>query len=460
MARNLPAALIAALTLLLAPAAQGAKKMDTYRSKDCGGKAVTWKIGYRLYWKDSEGRTIDRNQNEGFFTRFALQEAKQFAERVAAYSQCGVRVEIDVWDMEDTLWQAHDGQAFKFDAQNRLLPVGAPDALEFRESNDYDLAFFRMPRTYRERYSGTTQGRDVELPQQSNVPFGPSAGLLMHEFLHTAEFFYTGKIVQGFPKGGVHGSCNYRQHFPQCSEQVDEQFFAAFMRGEVPEGGGRFSGIRPAEWKQFGRPRAPGSGGHASQDGHLEPPDEPLYQPELRLERDGNVLIGDTGADGQVELTLYDAASGRLVKRRRFDGSFQLALTGGDYLACLYFPGDALFGAAQRCERVTVTRKLNRFLDVRRDGFGRGILTARRHAVGRSAVLYWLLFRCSGPVSNLECKERVVTRRIRLRRKQTIVAPKLRPRENAIAVDVEVREFRSGGVLWATTPGVGAIWVK
>lgn len=462
MTRILPAALAALLTLLLSPTALAAKKIDTFRSsKDCGDKAVTWKIGYRFYWKDSEGRTLDRDTNLGkFFTNYALNEAKTFAQRVPEHSDCGVQVVLDVWDMEDAAWQAHDGSTFK-GQDGRLVLLGAPDAEDFRAQNDYDVAFYRVPRSGREAYSGRTQGLDVEMPMQTNVAYGPQVGLLFHEWLHTAEFFLTGKIAQGFPNGGVHGACNYRQYFPQCG-YVDEQYFAAMMKGQVPEAGGRFSGIKVDEWKKFGRPRAPGASASPSQGETMEPPFEPAFEPRLSLEQDGRTLIGNATASGPLLVTLHDPDTGEVLRSREVEGSFELALEGGEYIACLYFAGDALFSSAQRCERVVVARPLDRFLDVDKGRFGRATLTARGPALGRRALLRWTFVKCKlDRSSDISCAERVVMRSRRLKRSQELRAPKSRKGEQGVALDVLVGEFAAGGKLYETTPGgVGTYWIK
>lgn len=465
------------LAALAAAPAGAATKIATYQSKDCGSKAVTWRIGYRFYWKDSEGRTIERETNLGkLFTNYALDQAKAFAERVAEYSHCGVRVQMDIWDMEGAVWQAHDGNPFVGGPDSGYVLKGAPDANAFRAQNDYDMAFYRVPQTGRENYSGKTQGADVEMPMQKDVEYGPQTGLLFHEWLHGVEFFYTGKIAQGFPRGGVHGACNYRQYFQNCG-YADEQYFAAMMRGEVPEGGGRFSGIKVEEWKKFGRPRAPVGLAGGDEEPYVGgvPPEEPRFEPTLTLEQVGRRVVGNSGVAGGAEFTLVDATSGRVAIRRSVTGSFEIEVPGGDYVACLYYGGDSYFSPSQVCERIEVARLLNELIELKeRKKFGRALLSARGPARGARAELVWKFLKCTEseeppppiPLPRraerraVTCSSREVVRRVELGRERKLRAPKPRKSEKELLLDVAVPTFESGGKLYETEPGIGAYWSR
>lgn len=468
--RNRVVALVAGILVALAgtaapAAAQAPAPVVTYQSERACEGAPTWRFAYRLYSRDSEGRTLDLAGGE---RNYVLGQAKSFADDVANFSDCGVRALVDVYE-ETAAWPAHGAGG----SEQARFP---DDAVSFRNNGRYDTVFYRVPRTGKERYAAYTNYRDVELPAQQNG-YGPWAPLLFHEWLHGVVGFYA-RIEQGWPRDDVHGACNYKEHFQRCG-YVDTQYFAAMMKGQVPAGGGRFLGIKKEEWARFGTPVSPKSRQDTENLDTLPPPVEDERQaPNLRLDfLWPNRVAGSFEAPGPVELLIYDPHTRELLDKATVDSHFEAVLRPGRYLACMFWAGDEEFYAAQECIEVHPGEKVDRLLELRRHGrFGEALLRARGVVVGEDATATWRFSRCeqtppvvppeparSGVLRRaVSCAEtRTVRREIVLEKRTRLESPKPRKGENGLTLDVDVHEFNAEGHPHVTQPGsLGTAWSR
>jgi hypothetical protein len=467
-------ALIAALAASTAPAAtaQARELLATYESaKGCPG-APTWRFGYRIYNRDTEGRTFNFAVKDSWL----LRHAKSFVDDVANFSDCGVRAHMQVWE-ESEPWPANPGSPDNFKPGDRRFP---PDAEQFRTDNRLDTVFYRVPQTGREDYAAITNYRDVELIGTPNDNYNPWAPLLFHEWLHGVHRFY-GKIAQGWAPNPatdpVHAACDYRTQFKQCG-LVDTEYFSALMTGQVAIGGGRHVGIRKEEWAKFGTPTSPTplTAGRVDELTELPPPEERL-SPNLRISfHRPNRVVGNFEAPGPVTLYVYSERTGRLLDHKTYDEPFEARLVAGRYTACILFAGDAEYEPAQECVQAHPVHSVDHLVELRKTGFAKAKLKARGVARDRRAAAVWTFARCTETPPSVPGVEvptrsqmraascepgRTVRRELTLAKSTKLAAPDRRPGENLVMLDVEVYEFNADGHLHAARPGsLGLYWER
>lgn len=234
------------IALLLPTSATAITQVDRIETPGCVD-ATTWHIGYQLYWRDTTGRTLDPAGMPA-----ALAAARDFAGRVGTGTECGLRIVIDVYDMEDAEWQQPTGQ----------FPAPDPDRDAFRSLHEYDVLFLRYPESGAEDYLGATNYNEAWFPIAGTgtvVGGAPWVSLLMHEWLHDVVNHYPASTL-GWPDGDVHGRCNYPVY---CTGNANTSFaelmayFADMSRGKVRRADGTYAGMVPGEYRLAGTPAHP-----------------------------------------------------------------------------------------------------------------------------------------------------------------------------------------------------------
>ena len=222
-----------------------------YTTAGCPKSVPVWRIGYRLYWRDTLGTVTSKRP-----LRRVVERARRFVWDVAGATSCGVRVKIEIWDAGAALWP-----------YSKDLRREPDDSLPVQWSNRYDALFYRFPRGPGVlEASGLNDRGDPRLrvakfpvdPLGSSFPGEMRDGsdpwelLLMHEWLHMVVNFYTPRW--GWPKGDVHGACAHGYRRTRCG--VDGRYFYDMLNRNVRESGVRV-GMRPDEWAYYGTPRRP-----------------------------------------------------------------------------------------------------------------------------------------------------------------------------------------------------------
>lgn len=240
--------LVAAVGLATADRATAATKIATLATSGCTSGPV-WRIGYRLYYQDTAGRTTTRDA-----TTAALGELALFVDAVGQDSACGIRVVVDAFDMQGASWPASTNSTEK-----------PADTTDFLSSGAYDSTFNRFP-TNGEGYCANTDiglsGSFARFPVDADGGLGCVMGgpdcrcepwkvLLLHEWLHQTVAFYEPRL--GWPIPDVHGAC---EHGYSTNCATYEPYFVDMMQGRVPEAGG-MRGIQPDEWALEGTPAQP-----------------------------------------------------------------------------------------------------------------------------------------------------------------------------------------------------------
>ena len=388
-------------------------------------QAAIWRIAYRLYWRNPAGATLDRA------TLPEVQSAAEtFARQVGEFSQCGVRVRLELYDEGDAVFAGvrSDGE---FDPPD--------DTWELRDQGDYDAVFHRAPAVGNEGYAGQTDFTSIYFP----VPAGderegsrPWAGLQMHEWLHNVVSFY-GEISQGWPREDVHGASNYPPH----AGMVDMDYFAEMMSGRVLEPDGSKRGILPHEYGYFGTPR------------------HPLHvDPGLSVEmQEGHVTASANDVDGPVVLTLTNTATNQVVLQRAVRPEESVQPAPGHYRACASFAGTTRFRPAEACTTGTIHADVAKLISVRK-ARGRGpALSLRSHAplTGRRATIRWSY---TSGCSVLGCRVRVIKRRVTLKPSAKLRAPRARRRGEYLAATVDVSTFTIDGIRYSYSASKTFAW--
>jgi hypothetical protein len=246
--------LVVALGVAFAAALPGLARAETpvasYSTTGCPN-APHWRIAYRMYFADSEGRITSRSAIAAAETSI-----QDYVDDVGNDSACGVAATVDVFDEGDTVWPASP--------DSQTLPA---DTQSFLQQGDYDWVFYRFP-SNAESYCAETVATST--PNASVFPVdpdgrlgcagGPSSGdclcepwavLMEHEWLHAVVAFYSPR--EGWPTPDVHGACAHG-YGTNCS--TDEHYFADMMQGKVAENG-LTRGIEPDEWALQGTPAHP-----------------------------------------------------------------------------------------------------------------------------------------------------------------------------------------------------------
>jgi len=175
-------------------------------------------------------------------------EAQEFADTVGKFSECGIRVEIDLYDMGD---ESYDGD----------VGGAAPDDVSFLRAGRYDSAFYVFPYDG-VAYYGWTDYPVGELSSSSYFPHSMQENVgeaqawslfLMHEWLHEVVGFYH---HVSWPADDVHGALAHGYRSREYGEFVNPDFFRDMMRGKVEENG-ELLGIRPDQYAYFGVPTMP-----------------------------------------------------------------------------------------------------------------------------------------------------------------------------------------------------------
>lgn len=210
---------------LSAGTASAQTKVAEYATAGCDG-ATTWRVGVRIYEIGDEKRAE------------ALKQFDEFVQNVGRWSQCGVRIQADVFSMDGVAW-------------GNLDPGGYPvDADAFRATG-YDTGFFIYP-ARGEDFVGETNYRDAKFPAE--VGGQPYLTTFTHEWLHEVVHFYdqanwpakidNEDIVHTYRTFGA---------YPSTYDGVIA-FFADVMVGRVGPAG---YGMKPDQWAFWGTPRAP-----------------------------------------------------------------------------------------------------------------------------------------------------------------------------------------------------------
>ncbi|MCW2961853.1 MAG: hypothetical protein JWM90_2240 [Thermoleophilia bacterium] len=232
-------AAVALLAVAMPPAASAMDTVTTIETPGCAG-AVTWRIGYQLYWGDTDGRTLDRTALDS-----VLAATRDFAGRVGTGSECGIRVAIDVYDMQDAMWQQPIGR----------FPAANPERDSFRELHEYDVLFLRYPETGLETYLGATNYQEAWFPTTAPGNGAPWVSLLTHEWLHDVVNHYPASTL-GWPDGDVHGRCNHPAYCGAGS-LGEMAYYADMTRGRVQRADGTHAGMLPGEYAAAGTPAHP-----------------------------------------------------------------------------------------------------------------------------------------------------------------------------------------------------------
>ena len=250
--------------ILLAPGGAAAETLvANVSSKPCAGSAAqTWRIGYRLYFRDSAGRNTDAAATPG-----VIEEAQGFADAVATDSACALRASVDIYDMGAEPW-AGTAAALDFSPPS--------DNGAFRARNGYDATFIRYPKQGVEQFSGIA-GTERVYDADGNLtaiypvsafpvdaagrsypndpPQDPWRLLLMHEWMHQIVFFYVPAEL-GWPSNDVHGAVEHGYAQDGFSAGVIEPYFADMLQGRVLENG-QPRGLLPEDYRREGTPAHP-----------------------------------------------------------------------------------------------------------------------------------------------------------------------------------------------------------
>jgi hypothetical protein len=220
----------------------------SYATPGCPGAAI-WHIGYRLYWRDDQGRTTSKSALPA-----TLDELKKFVDGVGDDSACGVRLVVDVYDEGDAPWPVS--------TQSNTLPS---DNQAFLSQTAVDWIFYRFPssgESYCANTNNTRTPNAARFPVAPNGKLGcvgadgvdcmcePWSVLMEHEWLHAVVAFYEPRL--GWPTPDVHGSLEHGY----ARANTDRGYFADMMKGKVPENG-TLKGIQPDEWAKQGTPAKP-----------------------------------------------------------------------------------------------------------------------------------------------------------------------------------------------------------
>lgn len=253
--------LAAAILATLAAPAAASTLLTNVQSETCLNTAAqTWRIGYRLYFADTSGRTTDRAAIPEVES-----QAQGFANTVGTDSACALRASIDIYDMNAEPWTGTAGNL-------SLTPPA--DNQSFRAAGAYDAVFMRYPRQGPEEFSGISAVEYVNDAQgktqgpypyaafpvdaqgrtfpEEEPPRGPWRLLLMHEWMHGVVAFYEPAEL-GWPHNDVHGATEHGYVFPGVGSGVVEPYFTDMLQGRVPENG-QLKGLLPQDYLVEGTP--------------------------------------------------------------------------------------------------------------------------------------------------------------------------------------------------------------
>jgi hypothetical protein len=208
----------------------------TFATHGCAG-APTWRIGYRVYHRDTRGRTTPRA-----VLRDMPKSIRAFVDAVGTYSRCGIRITLRTIDMGARPWNAGHALDEPYD------PAGDES---FRRRGRWDSSVYLRPSDPRDPFGAVTLVVHRRLVQIV-VPaeHGASWRVLLHEWLHQVEWFYP--VVQGWPAHAIHAA-------RELGYSSETAYFRNLMRGRVIVDGAP-RGILHDEWRYFGTPRRPRHG--------------------------------------------------------------------------------------------------------------------------------------------------------------------------------------------------------
>lgn len=334
----------------------GTAQAATYDTAGCPDSAPVWNILYKLHFSDAQGRTIPADTLQA-----ALNNAKDMVQKVGDFSECAVRMHMDV--IEDAgVW-----------TNDRSKPP------------NYDMVFLRHPAVGDEGYAGRTDYKWAVFPVGADDE--PNPMLLMHEWLHAVVDFYSTPL--GWPKDDVHGGCgreDYKALDPGWGCMVLPRYFADMMTGRVVENG-QPKGLPREQWGLQGTPTHPRNA-----------------DPKLSITYDtATRQVTLTGRSGPASVTIsrLSGQTIRAIPTTLAAGQFARVPVGllgaGSYNACLDTPASLEFRAGHVCTTFTAatdsgtakktSRRSARKLLKLRVRNGRVRLTASGALVGRDATV-------------------------------------------------------------------------
>jgi len=201
-----------------------------------------WRIGYRIYWH------YENLQIPKHYWKSIIEELQLFADDVYVFSGNGLRVSIDVFDMDV---RDFPGEVPSDD----LFEIEFPkDTSTFQRLGKYNSVFFSFPwlgPIYQgvahplSDYSAATFPMGLDKEGEWVIPWEL---LFLHEFLHLVVGHYS-EIE--WPEDDVHGAevNGYVSDYPM----VDPDYFSDMMQGKVIAGRKK-TGILPEQYGDFGLP--------------------------------------------------------------------------------------------------------------------------------------------------------------------------------------------------------------
>ena len=353
---------------------------------------------------------------------------QRFVDAAASFSQCGIRVSVDIYDEPEPWTGSGSATSVKFPARTQ-------------RDHNYDTIMHRAPANGTERYAGIYSGYQktgarIYFPiWPSNDPDDPWEMLQMHEWLHHVVSHHD-QIAQGWPREDVHGASLYPPH----SGMVDPGYFAEMMSGRVTEPDGTRRGILPHEWTLPSAPRNPMH-------------QEAVLNVGFGGERRDKVYAGlhelmNSGETGTVTLT--NLRTNHVTTWTATNDSRLRKVPPGRYRICLSWQGSERWLPAKRCKTGTIIGNAHDLITFHRGKFANGRaalrLRATGPAVGQKIKLDWAVRKdCAA----MTCPRKTLSQRVRLRPHTTVRSPRVPFAPNDVHVAARVTFVDQNRGRWA-----------
>ena len=225
-------------------AATTPKIVATLNSPTCPGSAH-WHMALLEYFAETNGSILPRDDGQSRLIALGIQP---FLDGIAKASDCGVTADIDVWDMDDSIYSIAEDPPYT--TQREFLARG------------YDVVMYRYPHDLGKalKFIGyASSNRWIMFPVLIDWALDTSNGFphistLWHEWLHQAVFNIGNRnLDQGLPPNDVHYLAVSNPNRDLASAM---QFYSDLTGGKVVISG-KYYGFTKEDWIRLGTPTHP-----------------------------------------------------------------------------------------------------------------------------------------------------------------------------------------------------------